>query len=793
VLFGMSEKIDISTFDTAFVDGLIERVGGAPEGLVQILQAIQDEYHYLPQEALERVSEITEITPAAIAGVSTFYDQFRHEPAGEFTIRVCIGTACHVVGAPLVHDAFKVYLGIGDDDDTDAEKRFTVAKVACLGCCTLAPAVQIGDIVYGHVTPAGVGRVVKDFLMVQSRRAKDAGKRKAKLPEGAVGEIRISMDTCCIARGSHLVYEALNRAVSETGAAAIVKGVGCAGMSYMEPLVEVVAPGEAPLMYAGVNPEDAGAIVRKHFKPAGLVRRVRTAASGMLEKLLTDESWPPVTRYARDIRDESVAAFVGPQRRIATEYCGQNTPLDLDEYLRHGGFEALKRSLTEMTAEQVIAEIDASGLRGRGGAGYPTGLKWSHVRGATGEKKYVVCNGDEGDPGAFMDRMLLESQPFRIIEGLAIAAASVGADEGYFYVRAEYPLAVERMTAAIAAAEAHGYIGDDMLATGRRLKLHLMQGAGAFVCGEETALLASIEGRRGMPRLRPPYPAEAGLFGKPTLVNNTETFSIVPWVIRHGSEAFAALGTEASRGTKVFALAGKIHRGGLIEIPMGVTLRQIVDEIGGGVPDGHAFKAAQIGGPSGGCVPAALADTPIDFEDLTELGAMMGSGGLVILDETDCMVDIARYFLEFTQDQSCGKCTPCRIGTRRMLEVLARLCEGEGRRGDLEKLEELASTIQATSLCGLGKTAPNPILSTLRYFRNEYEAHLDGRCPAGACKALIHYTITDDCIGCTRCAQRCPADAIEMKPHEQHEIDDEKCVRCGTCKLVCPVDAVRVE
>ncbi len=788
----MNEKPAIGTIELSLVDELVEHIGRDAGSVVAILQAIQDQYHYLPAGALQRVCEITDITPAAIAGVSTFYDQFRHEPAGEFTIRVCVGTACHVAGAPLLHAAFKAHLGIPDDHDTDADKLFTVSKVACLGCCTLAPAVQIGDIIYGPVAPSGVGQVLKDFLDVQARQDKEPGGPFAP-PAGPAGEIRVSMDTCCIARGSHLVYQALNRAVAETRAAAVVKGVGCVGMSYMEPLVEVLEAGAEPVMYAQVGAEDARAIVGRHFKPAGVLRRAAVTASATLDKLLTDEAWTPVTRYARDIRDESVSAFVGPQKRIATEACGQNRPLDLEEYIRHGGFEALRTCLTERSPEQIIEHIEAAGLRGRGGAGYPTGLKWQYVRAAAGEKKYVVCNGDEGDPGAFMDRMLLESQPFRIIEGMAIAAAAVGADEGYFYIRAEYPLAVERMTEAIGIAEQHGYLGENILGAGARLKLHLMHGAGAFVCGEETALLASIEGRRGMPRLRPPYPAQAGLFGRPTLVNNTETLSMVPWIIRNGSAAFAAMGTETSRGTKVFALAGKIHRGGLIEVPMGVTLRQIVDEIGGGVPDGKAFKAAQIGGPSGGCIPAALADTPIDYEALTELGAMMGSGGLVVLDESDCMVDIARYFLEFTQDQSCGKCTTCRIGTKRMLEILTRLCEGEGRAGDLARLEELAATVKASSLCGLGKTAPNPVLSTLEYFRDEYEAHLAGRCPAGVCKALVTYSITDDCIGCTRCAQHCPADAIEMRPHEQHEIDTDKCVRCGTCKLVCPANAVEVK
>ncbi|MGC9318607.1 MAG: NADH-ubiquinone oxidoreductase-F iron-sulfur binding region domain-containing protein, partial [Armatimonadota bacterium] len=392
----------------------------------------------------------------------------------------------------------------------------------------------------------------------------------------------------------------------------------------------------------------------------------------------------------------------------------------------------------------------------------------------------------------FMDRMILESYPFRVLEGMAIAAYATGVHDGLLYIRAEYPLAVQRVWNAISMCEERGFLGEDTFGSGFDLRLGIREGAGAFVCGEETALLASIEGERGHPRLRPPYPAESGLWGQPTLINNVETFAVVPWIIREGAERFAELGTERSKGTKVFALAGKVARGGLIEVPMGITIGEIVEEIGGGVAGERQFKAVQIGGPSGGCIPAELADTPVDYEALGELGAIMGSGGFVVLDDSDCMVDVAHYFLEFTQRESCGKCTPCRIGTRRMLEILERIRAGEGAPGDLDQLEELALMVKRSSLCGLGQTAPNPVLSTLRYFREEYEAHIEGRCPAGRCRALIHYEITDECIGCTKCAQACPADAIQMRPLEKHEIDDELCIRCGTCVNVCPVDAVEV-
>jgi NADH-quinone oxidoreductase subunit F len=423
-------------------------------------------------------------------------------------------------------------------------------------------------------------------------------------------------------------------------------------------------------------------------------------------------------------------------------------------------------------------------MRGRGGGGFPTSSKWRAVREATGAEKVVICNADEGDPGAFMDRMILESFPFRVIEGLAVAAWAVGASEGIFYIRSEYPLAVARVKEALRLCRER-----QLLDAG--LTLRVYEGAGAFVCGEETALIASIEGRRGIPRLRPPYPSEHGLWGRPTLINNVETFANVPWLLRHPVQE--EVGTAASRGTKVFALAGKVRRGGLIEVPMGMTLRQIVEEIGGGVHEGRTLKAVQVGGPSGGCVPAALCDTPVDYEALTEIGAMMGSGGLVVLDDTDCMVDVARYFMAFTQLESCGKCTFCRVGTKRMLEILERLCAGEGREGDLEELEELGRLTRAGSLCGLGRTAPNPVLTTLRFFREEYAAHLGKRCPAGTCKALITYSINDQCIGCTRCAQRCPADAIEPRPYRQHEIDPAKCVRCGACLQACPVDAIEIK
>ena len=783
----------MTDIDLQPVDDAIARIGRGPEATIPLLQAVQKAYRYLPAAALRRIAERTDISAARIEGVASFYTQFRRIPMGEHLIRVCVGTACHVKGAAVVHEAFERHLGIPDGSDTDPDRRFTLAKVACLGCCTLAPVLQIDGITFAHVTPERVPKVIRDFLESEQRRADHRSDRRGlRSPGTRVGEIRITLDTCCIARGSGHVYEALLDAVADARAPAVVRGVGCTGMSYLTPLVTVVEPDGTSAMYANVAPQDAEAIVLHHFPPPGALGRAGKTVSRLLDRILTDDAWDPLGRYAVDARDPPIAEFLGPQTHIATEHSGRVRPTDLDQYLEQDGFVALAECLRNRSPEEIIETIAAAGLRGRGGAGYPTATKWRQVCDAPGAPKYLVMNGDEGDPGAFMDRMMLESYPYRILEGIAIAAAAVGAEEGFLYIRAEYPLALERIEEAIRRMEDAGYLGDDILGTGRRLSLRIMQGAGAFVCGEETALLESVMGRRGMPRFRPPYPAREGLWGKPTLVNNVETLALVPWIVRHGPEAFARFGTERSKGTKVFALAGKVARGGLIEVPMGVTIRQIVDEIGGGVPGGLALKAVQIGGPSGGCVPAHLADVPIDYEALLDVGAMMGSGGMVVLDETDCMVDIARYFLSFTQDESCGRCTPCRVGTRRMLDILNRLCEGEGRTGDIEELESLAHYVKRASLCGLGQTAPNPVLSTLHYFREEYEAHLQGTCPAGRCKALITYTINDNCIGCTRCAQRCPAEAIEMRPYEQHEIDPEKCVRCDTCRQVCPVDAVEV-
>ena len=783
-----------SDTDLSEVDKIVTEIGTSARDVIPILTALQNHYNYLPEDALRRVCEISEVTPAVITGVSSFYSAFRHSPAGKHFIKVCVGTACHVKGANRIKDAILRFLKIEDGGDSDSEGLFTVTEVACLGCCTLAPAVQIDNVTYGHLTPNNVGEMIEDFIDLQKRRGEEKrigeGERRGTGEEE--GEIRIGLGSCCIAGGSSDVMESLEREISHSQVSVRLKKVGCVGMCHQTPLVEVIDREGKSTLYPKVNSDQAPEIVREHFKSSTFSRRMGVEINSMLDQLLSAGKRAPITSYSIDVRDKPVEAFLGKQKHIASANCGNIDPLDIDEYLRYDGFKALDKVLKEKQPEKIIDLIKKSGLRGRGGAGFLTGMKWELVRKAKGNEKFIVMNGDEGDPGAFMDRMLLESFPYRVIEGIVIAAYSVDASKGELYIRHEYPLALMRIREALKKIRETGYLGQNILNSGFDFDIHIMEGAGAFVCGEETALLESIEGKRGMPRTRPPFPASKGLWGKPTLVNNVETYACVPWIVRNGAKEFSNIGTKKSKGTKVFSLTGKVMRGGLIEVPMGITINEIVNEIGGGIQNDKKFKAVQIGGPSGGCIPASHGDIPVDFEKLTEAGAIMGSGGLVVLDDSDCMVDVAKYFLEFTQEQSCGKCTFCRIGTKRMLEILTRLCEGNGQKGDIEALEHLAKITKQGSLCGLGQTAPNPVLSTLKYFRDEYEAHINGTCPAMKCTKLIRYFITTDCIGCTKCAQICPVDAISINPHQRHEIDDEKCIRCDMCRGVCSVEAVKV-
>jgi len=589
-------------------------------------------------------------------------------------------------------------------------------------------------------------------------------------------KITVGMGSCGIAAGAKPVYDKLNKLILEKNHPEItLEETGCVGMCYKEPLVEVIdtETGQKTL-YGGVTPEKVEKIFTEHIENNSVIR-----------------DW--VVKSSK--KDGSEENLFDKQYRIVLSRTGIINPESIQDYLNSNGYEALKKVMNSMSQTDVIEEIKKSGLRGRGGAGFPTGLKWEFANKAKGDKKYMVCNADEGDPGAFMDRSVLEGDPHSVIEGMVIGAYAIGANEGFIYCRAEYPLAIKRLNIAIEQAEKEGYLGNNILGTDFSFHLSIKQGAGAFVCGEETALIASIEGKRGMPRIRPPFPAQSGIWGKPTNINNVETLANIAWIIRNGADKFASLGTEKSKGTKVFSLSGKVKRTGLIEVPMGITLREIIFDIAGGIKDDKKFKAVQVGGPSGGCIPESLLDTPVDYDSLSATGAIMGSGGMVVMDEDTCMVSVAKYFLNFTQNESCGKCTFCRVGTKRMYETLDRITEGKGVPEDLDKLEELAYMTKESSLCGLGQTAPNPVLTTLKYFRDEYKAHIiDKKCPAKECKALIKYEIDPDkCKSCSICARNCPVNAISGEKGIPYVIDQSACIKCGNCLRVCPFGAVEVK
>ena len=582
--------------------------------------------------------------------------------------------------------------------------------------------------------------------------------------------------TGCTSSNSEQIIEKLQEEIKAQGLEKEVNVIrtGCFGLCALGPIMVVYPEGA---FYSRVTVEDVPEIVSEHLLKGRIVKRL------LYQETVVDDN---TTKSLNE------TTFYAKQMRIALRNCGVINPENIDEYIAQDGYAALGKVLTEMTPQEVIDLVLASGLRGRGGAGFPTGRKWQFARNNDAPQKYACCNADEGDPGAFMDRSVLEGDPHSVLEAMAIAGYAIGANQGYIYIRAEYPIAVKRLQIAIEQAREYGLLGKNIFDSGFDFDIDIRLGAGAFVCGEETALMTSIEGKRGEPRVRPPFPAVKGLFGVPTVLNNVETYANIPQIILKGADWFRSIGTEKSPGTKVFALGGKITNTGLVEVPMGTTLREVVEEIGGGVPGGHTFKAAQTGGPSGGCIPAKLIDTPIDYDNLIAIGSMMGSGGLIVMDETTCMVDIAKFFLEFTVDESCGKCTPCRVGTKRLLEILNKITSGNGTLEDIDKMEELCYYIKENSLCGLGQTAPNPVLSTLKYYRDEYEAHVvEHRCPAGACKALTNYSIVaDKCKGCTLCARNCPVGAISGSVKQPHVIDTTKCIKCGVCMEKCKFGAV---
>lgn len=587
--------------------------------------------------------------------------------------------------------------------------------------------------------------------------------------------ITVGMGSCGIAAGARPVYEKLNEMMNSSKADILLEDTGCVGMCYKEPLVEITDNESGKVyLYGDVDAKKAEKIFTEHV-----------VNGKVFEKLLVKSS---------DKKGSEEDLF-GKQYRIVLSRAGKINPESIEDYIATDGYKALEKAINTMTREEVIEQIKLSGLRGRGGAGFSTGMKWEFAYKAQGDRKYIVCNADEGDPGAFMDRSILEGDPHKVIEGMIIGAYAIGAEEGYVYCRAEYPLAIKRLEIAIKQATDKGFLGKNIFGTDFNFSLRIKQGAGAFVCGEETALIASIEGERGMPKFRPPFPAQKGVWGMPTNINNVETFANIEWIIRNGAEKYAAIGTEKSKGTKVFALSGKINRTGLVEVPMGITLREIIFELAGGIKDKKKFKAVQVGGPSGGCIPESLMDTPVDYDQLNATGAIMGSGGMVIMDEATCMVDVARYFLNFTQNESCGKCTFCRVGTKRMHELLTKITEGKGTKEDLEKLEDLAYMVRESSLCGLGQTAPNPVLTTLKYFRDEYVAHIENQeCPAKQCKALIEFDIDKEkCKACGICAKNCPVNCIKGEKGVPYEINADACIKCGNCFRVCPFDAVIVK
>jgi len=578
-------------------------------------------------------------------------------------------------------------------------------------------------------------------------------------------KVVIGQGSCGIATGAKKTQAEFEAQIAAKGVNVEIDFTGCVGTCYLEPIVDVYEDNGDMTRYVKVQPDRVERIVEEHLKGG-----------------------KPVEEFAIAPEDQQ---FLDKQQRVVLRHCGLINPEKIEEYLAVGGYEATKKVVTSMTQDEVIEEIKVSGLRGRGGAGFPTWFKWNAAKGNPGKNKYIVCNADEGDPGAFMDRSVLEGDPHSLIEGMIIGGFAMGATEGVIYCRAEYPLAIKRLEIAMAQAREKGFLGKDIFGSGYDFDLRIKAGAGAFVCGEETALIASLEGERGMPRLKPPFPAAKGYWQMPTNINNVETFANVAWIINNGGAAFGAMGTQQSKGTKVFALAGKIKKGGLVEVPMGLALKDVIFGIGGGIKQDKEFKAVQMGGPSGGCIPADLIETPVTYEDINKTGAIVGSGGMIVMDEDTCMVDMARYFLDFTRKESCGKCNYCRIGTKRMLEILERITRGEGQDGDIELLEELAAKIKDGSMCGLGQTAPNPVLTTIRYFRNEYEDHIyNHTCTAKSCKDLISFEITDKCVGCTACSRKCPVGAITGEVKGQHVIDKEKCIKCGKCLETCKFGAI---